>query len=93
MAYYSSASSKTYEDVIGFIHNVSAIKTANNPNKTQYFNAKIQTGTDEYYETVAFQLNLHDSFKKAVQEGLPVKITNLTKKKSKYSGTIVFFLQ
>jgi hypothetical protein len=66
---------KSTADFIGFIHNVSPVKTAKNGH-TVFFNAKLQTDDSTYQPIVCYDPNKHSTFKDFQNDKSPVKITS-----------------
>lgn len=78
---------KTEDNVTGYIHDVSPVKTS--ARNTKYFNASFQTNHNEFHHSVVFSPEKHTSFVQAATNNTPVKICNITKKLS-ISLTIIF---
>ena len=72
----------TPEEIEGFLHLVSPIKTS--ARNTKYFNAVFESGREEYHNTVVFSPEKHDVFSEAVKNGHPIRLCNVKKALSKF---------
>lgn len=69
--------------VIGYIHNVSAVKLSQ-AKKRKYFNAVIQVSREDFYDVAVFCGEKHSVFLRAQNCRTAVRLAGINKQPSKY---------
>lgn len=70
------------ENVIGFLHKISPLKTAQSGKP--YFNMVVQTGCNTFHDGVCYCADKHDGMTKFSEDKTPVKLREVKKVPSKY---------
>ncbi|VDI03381.1 Hypothetical predicted protein [Mytilus galloprovincialis] len=74
MAKRPNPSTSSSEEIVGYLHDISPIKTSKN--NTRYFNATLQN-RDEFHRLVCFSLDKLSAFTNAEKMKSPLKLTNI----------------
>ena len=76
--------------VIGYIHNLSSLKTSRSTNNT-YFGMQVQTA-DKTYQAVCFSAEKHKEFKARTEATTPVKLSKFPMKRNTRSNEDEIYL-
>ena len=89
MASFSNQKEMSYEDVQGYVHDVSPVKIPANPRSNRYFDFKLQQGQDET-RVVCFNAERGDEVKEKEECKIPVALTNVSRSKRKYTDQVEY---